>query len=384
MKPEVATLAGTPASESMGYTASVAPSLAAELDLWSRMADQGAALPFQRGPWLEAWAATKGRNPGLDLLPVTIRASDGTPVMALPLVRERQKLRVIGFADGGLADYNAPILAPMAPQDAHGAANLWRALLRALPGADLVRFERMPPRVGPLLNPLALLPSARPSTAGGFVVDMSGGYPGWRQARPRRYRMELGRCARLFDTLPGARFERVAGAGQPMLEVLERLQRDRITRRGQTYLLDEADTRDFYRMLAADLNVGPGTLTALIASDEVVAALFGLREGARFTMLRLGASDAFARLSPGRHLIARTMEALSAEGVRTFDYGLGDYAYKRKLGAMPVALCDLVAARTPLGLAHAAALRFKTGVRAMPRLHAMAARTAELWRGSKA
>lgn len=361
-------------TEVAGYTASVSPSFESELDLWSRMAESGGALPFQSREWLVPWSATIGRRAELDLLAVTVRDGDGEPVVGLPLVLERKGLRRIGFADGGLADYNGPVLGRDAPQNAAGAAKIWTALVRALPKADVIRFERMPAQIGTMANPLALLPRARPATVGGLDLRLIGSYAEWRQALPRRYRMELGRCARRFEALPGARFERVREMGSSAFDALEQLQRERVDALEMPYVLDEPDARAFYRRLAADLSGGAGVLTTLVANGGIVAALFGLRSGSRYIMLRIGADAAYARMSPARHLITQTMEALRAEGVEYFDFGLGDYAYKRKLGALPIDLFDLVAARSPFGVAEATAFRLKARLRTHVRIHATAKR----------
>ena len=202
---------------------------------------------------------------------------------------------------------------------------------------------------------------------------MGGGYAGWLAARPRRYRMELGRCARLFDALPGARFGPVAPEDTPaVLAALERLQRSRLATLALPYALDDPQAHAFHHALAADREAG--ALFALHAEDRIVAALFGLRIGATFVMLRVAADPALARLSPARLVITRAMERLAGEGVRTIDFGLGDYAYKRKMGGESVDLVDLVAARSIRGLPEVADHRGRAALRANPR-----ARAAALW-----
>lgn len=352
------------------FTAHVDAGFEAAYDIWETMAAEGAALPFQRRAWLAPWAETKGRDGNVEMLAVTLRDGAGAPVAGLPLVRERRgRLTRIGFADGGLADYNGPVLSARAPQDKSGAQGLWRALRAALPRSDVLRFERMPQRIGSRVNPFALLDAATPVASGGLSLDIPGAYADWLREKPRRYRMELGRCARLFDATPDARFERVTGDIDPVFSALESLQSRRIGMLGHRYVLDEDNEARFYRRIVADSGRN-GVLTALRIGDAVVAAMFGLRDGDWFIMLRIGASQDWSNLSPARLLIVRTIEHLRAEGVRTFDFGLGDYPYKRKLGAQPMALYDLVAARSPLGLAEVGHFRLAAAMRGNPRLFA--------------
>ncbi len=358
-------------SVAVRFTAAIEPSFDAAFDVWERMAAGGDALPFQRRPWLAAWVGTVGRGPELDLLPVTISDDAGSAIVGLPLVCERRGLRRIGFADGGLVDYNAPVLGRDVPQDPDGAAQLWAALLRVLPPVDTIRLERMPQRVGARANPLVLLPDARPSPCTGLALTLEHGFQGWLAARPRRYRMELGRCARLFDALPGAGFERVTACGASgVLGVLETLQRSRVAALARPYALDDPRVHAFHHALAADDDAG--TLFALRAEGRIVAALLGLRVDDRFVMLRVAADPGHARLSPARLVITRAMERLAGEGVRTIDFGLGDYDYKRRLGGETVDLVDLVAARSWRGLGELAGHRGRAALRANPRAHAAA------------
>lgn len=314
-----------------------------------------------------------GQRAGIELLPMLLRDAAGALVAGLPLVRETVGRQRIGFADGGLADYNAPFLSCDAPADAAGALALWRALLRALPRSDVVRLERMPARVGDRPNPFAMLPDARPSPGIGLMLALEDGFDDWRRARPRRYRMELGRCGRLFDALSGASFEQVAPADAPatFLE-LERLQRARMAPQATSYRLDDPHACAFHAILTARDEAC--LLFALRAEGRTVAVLLGLRNGRDFIMLRVAGDEDYARLSPARLVIVRAMERLAAEGVRTVDLGLGDYPYKRRLGGEPVALVDVVVARSPRGLGEAARCRVAAWLRAHPRGHATAHR----------
>ena len=127
----------------------------------------------------------------------------------------------------------------------------------------------------------------------------------------------------------------------------------------------------FITRLAADGDAG--TLFALRAGKEIVAALFGIRVGAGFIMLRVAADPEHARCSPARLVITpRAMERLAAEGVRTIDFGLGDYDYKRRLGGEAVDLVDLVAARSWRGLGEFVGHRGRAALRANPRAQAAA------------
>src|SRR5690606_19308378 len=57
----------------------------------------------------------------------------------------------------------------------------------------------------------------------------------------------------------------------------------------------------------------------------------------------------WARASPGKLLIHRTLMQMHGEGYRRFDFSVGNYSYKRRFGPTRTPLYNLVRAATPLG-----------------------------------
>ena len=90
---------------------------------------------------------------------------------------------------------------------------------------------------------------------------------------------------------------------------------------------------------------GYAVVSALTVGDEVVATLLGIRSGARYVMMRISnAGEKWSNCSPGRLIIERTMAALHKDGVRQFDFSIGNYAYKRRFGVTRLPLVDVSAA----------------------------------------
>jgi CelD/BcsL family acetyltransferase involved in cellulose biosynthesis len=76
-----------------------------------------------------------------------------------------------------------------------------------------------------------------------------------------------------------------------------------------------------------------------------VATLLGIRTGSRYVMIRISnAGEKWSNCSPGRLIIERTMAALHRDGVRAFDFSVGNYAYKRRFGVTRLPLIDISAA----------------------------------------
>jgi CelD/BcsL family acetyltransferase involved in cellulose biosynthesis len=128
---------------------------------------------------------------------------------------------------------------------------------------------------------------------------------------------------------------------------LEEQQSARHAALGSKYILNEPAYRAFYERLVMDgTECGLGYLFTLEARGEIAAALFGILHEGTFTLLRISnGGDRWSHLSPGRLIILETMRYFVAKGVRRFDFGIGDYPFKRGFGVTEVALYDLIVAR---------------------------------------
>ena len=328
---------------------------------WKQAAARGTDItpstPFQRPQWFKAWYSAFAGTV-TPLIAIVTDATTGEPAMLLPLiVRQHQGLRIVEFADCELTDYNAPLLGPAAPRDAKAARALWRDLLTALRkapgGADLLRFRKMPLDLGGRPNPFALLDNSGPCAANGNIVTTGEDYDAWRHTLQKAVRKELERSWRVFTRDPAARFDIVTDSEKALriLSTTEVQQATRMQNLGQNFILNNETCSAFYRNLVREgAGHGYAVVTTLTAGDEVVATLLGIRDGARYTMIRISnAGEKWSNCSPGRLIIERTMAALHRDGVREFDFSVGNFDYKRRFGVKRVPLAELSAALSSRG-----------------------------------
>jgi CelD/BcsL family acetyltransferase involved in cellulose biosynthesis len=340
-----------------------------------------AATAFQTPVWLSAWYATVGAAIGEPMLVTIVESLTGEIAAILPLLRRTDsRLNIVEFADGGVSDNNGPVLGPAAPVDAAGANALWLALRNAMPGVDLLRFTKMPATIDGRVNPFALIDSCHAASVNRNVVTIEESWERYLKSLERRFRKELGRSWRVFLGHDGATFERIVDADTAahVLAELERQQADHLRERGADYILDRPEVAAFYRKLLADgLADGSVMLTALMHDTNVVAALLGIARGDTYVMVRISTgSKEWSNCSPGRLVIVRTMQMLHAQGFRHFDFSIGNYAYKRRLGVEPEPLRDLVTALSPYGLPLQFWDRARHFIRCHDTLHALARRLA--------
>jgi CelD/BcsL family acetyltransferase involved in cellulose biosynthesis len=88
-------------------------------------------------------------------------------------------------------------------------------------------------------------------------------------------------------------------------------------------------------------------------------------------MVRISnAGEKWSMCSPGRLIIERTMAALHGDGVRKFDFSIGNYDYKRRFGVQHLLLVAVTAALSWRGLPLELRERGAKALRPYPRLKA--------------
>ncbi len=331
-----------------------------------------------RGYWLGAWyEAFHGVAP---LIAVISDAATGKDIAVVPMISHtRRGIRVVEFADLGVSDNNAPILACDAALDAAGARMIGAALvdgLRALPDRfDLLRLKKMPAYVGAKPNPLVTLGRPGSCSLNGNLVLTGDDYADY-QASIKR--LQLPRCWRVFSRLGSARFEIATDVerAREFLYVMDVQQEERMRQLRSPFVLNDDAHARFYREVARQgVAEGYAVISALVCDKGIVATTLGVRHGATYFLLRIShTGKTWANFSPGLLVTEHTMAALHAQGVRRFDLSIGNQDYKRRLGAEPVALTDVSVALSWRGVPYVLRDHAAQGLRRHPKLAAFAAR----------
>ena len=326
------------------YRAEIANDYALVADRWEALAQTGGSTAFQRRAWLSTWYETHRMCDGFTPVLVTITSADGRhDIAAFPLVlRTTPWMRLIEPADARVTDYNGPIVSRRTPTTKIDARELMLALCSVLPRADLLLMRKMPTELGGYLNPAVLAGSVLPCDVRGRPLHLTESIEAWMKTRSAKNREQSRRRWRTFLEHPGARYVRATTADdvQRHFSALVRLQAARVDKFDGPYVLGEKLPMAFYEQLAARAIHDPNVvLTALECADEIVAVMMGVRQDGFFGIPRLTmAGGHWSKLSPGVLLAEATINDLYAEGVRCFDFTIGDYEYKRRLrlGVLPL------------------------------------------------
>jgi CelD/BcsL family acetyltransferase involved in cellulose biosynthesis len=336
--------------------------------LWPRCDTPGPARchVFQCADVLEVWLKTIGAARGVDPYFVVVTDERGEPRFAVALGIERRfGVRVLTFLDGGVSDYNAPVVfANGTAARPYPLRQLIERLRGVLPPFDLVMFEKMPADVLGLPNPLVRpgmeghTPSGHVTTLAGTWVDAAKRLPRGQDSRRKRRKLEaMGKLA--FVVADGA------ASRERLLDAMIRQKTRRYIETRGWDGFDRPGYRDYFRQMTERLGP-PGIvhLSALTLGDQVVAAHWGMVCGMRLYSLMPSFEAEWSRFSPGRLLLEHLFEWSYARGIACFDFGIGDEAYKFEFRDGVLPLYRAVIPVTMAGSAYVFALNRKNELRA--------------------
>jgi CelD/BcsL family acetyltransferase involved in cellulose biosynthesis len=351
--------------------------LTAARSRWEALESGGIGTPFQSFIWVSTLADTVGRSLGAETFVVIVRdPASGRDLLLMPLIRRRLgPARIIEFADLGVSDYNAPIIAPEILAAPGRLAAAWEQAISALPKADIIRINKIADQVGPRPNPLLGIECCWPKETQSWRINLPDRWEDYENdILSRKLRGNLRRDFRKLETFGAVSHVNAADratAGQ-IFEALCAHRVARFARLRRSNILDNAAYREFYRqVLSHGLSSGLASISALRVGNEIVATLLGLRwQGAYFALI-----PSMAEGGPQVHGIGKLMNWLEiremhARGCRFFDFTIGNEPYKRDYGATPRMLHEIVrplqAKGSPLAWAFRARAGWKRWAEARP------------------
>jgi CelD/BcsL family acetyltransferase involved in cellulose biosynthesis len=335
----------------------VAHDLAEFAKPWPRTDCYGSAhcYVFQCADHLEVWCETIGKARGTRTFFVGVFDQIGSPVLLLPLgIERRLGIRVLCFLDGGVCDYNAPIVFKSARVWRGDAVQrLWQELLRVLPPFDIAIFDKMPADIGGVPNPLIALGGT--PLASGHLIKLAGSWQEYvtkqlpyrrKSGQQRRKMARLGRVAFTIAETPTDR--------QRVVETMMRQKSRRCLETGQPDESGRPGYRQYYLSITERFTwPGPLLVTALELDDKILATSWSFVFDRRFLWLvtTFEGGD-WKGFSTGRILLEDLLKWSFANGITTFDFGSGDESYKLKYSNETAALYQVVMPVTVVGKAY--------------------------------
>jgi len=303
---------------------------------WALLESDAPCHAFSTRRWLHASHRWIGEAAGEQVCVVVVRSPrDGAVWMVLPLaVRRTAGIRRLVWMGTSFTDYQGPLLSTDCPPHLleSGFVALWDTIQDALPDVDLVQLERQPLDLHGQRNPFARLQlSERPSAAWQATLA-----PDWQafldQRASRRTQRGWQRKARKLATFgavtidtPHAPVERRA-----VLHELFAQKSDSYRRLGAPDLFADPAVRG---MLLELSETAPDLvhLSRLTVGDRVQATHLGLVwDGTMYSLFPTYRRNKLARLGAGTLLRLELMRQACEMGLHTFDFTVGDEAYKQR------------------------------------------------------
>jgi CelD/BcsL family acetyltransferase involved in cellulose biosynthesis len=312
---------------------------------WTELEQHGVCTPFQTRAWLQPWYSIAGPHFGATPIIVTVRdRSSRAPLMMLPLCARRDGgLRTVEFADCGLSDYNAPLLAKHFAPDECENESLWRGIRAAIAHGDVMRFDKQPANILGHPNPLINLRGVKPMSLSSWGVHL----PSKRSEFDQRihgstFGSQLTRKRRRIEGRGAVRFVHATSEaeGWRIFTALAEMRDRRFEELGRNNVLAEPSLKAFYgAVIFGNWAKNFATLSALEVEGEIIAALFALRHANNYLLLMPASKcGAWKSSSPGSLAIDYMASHLIDAGVSYFDLTIGNESYKRDFGATESAL----------------------------------------------
>jgi CelD/BcsL family acetyltransferase involved in cellulose biosynthesis len=288
---------------------------------WLELEAQGMCYPFQKYSWIKQWcdslAQRQSAHPCLILA-----ACEGAPFLILPLcIIWRGPIRSLEFIDGGVSDYNAPVLSSNAHFSVQEFEVLFRRMQSALPAHDCTELHRMPNQVGPATNPMLLLShNIYEEEEVGHRLELEN-YEALtrsvlKEAQKKRRRLaRSGRSIELVDSHNSAAFETLINWKRQQFP-------------GCT--LDNEDVVEFYRGLLK--HSSDARLYQIYCAGKLIAAQFAAVSNETCVGLINGYDPELHDISPGMLLMTALLPYLRGQGYSVLDLGRGKETYKANYG----------------------------------------------------
>ncbi|ANH06631.1 hypothetical protein shn_06740 [Shinella sp. HZN7] len=339
---------------------------------WRALETDNALSLHQSYDWCRAWVESRACR-----LLIIEGCSGGRTHLLLPFeIVRRGPIRIARFLAAPFSNINTGLYsrdfrALAAPPRLRQALETVRSQLAR--HCDIFLLENMPLDWRGETSPFSDLSAVLNQNAA-FQIELFADFERTlQQVNARRRRKKFRASERRLMALGG--YEHIiaeAGAeSRALLETFFQQKAARFDAMGLPDVFRNEDTRDFFRRLVSVPEADgsyPLQLHAVRLKGENegrIAAIAGLSRKGDHVICQFGSIEdtIAADASPGEFLFYLAIRKLCGEGVRLFDFGIGDQPYKRSWCTMETRQYDLLWPTTMAGATVAALHRAKTGAK---------------------
>ncbi len=348
---------------------------------WEQLAAGDRASMFQSRVWqkglIEHFLKPKGISPAI----VTVSdAGTQQPLAVLPLQLTQSKgIRRIAYLGHAFCDTAMPLLAAGFEPDEATTEALLKAVIAALPSADILSLTKMPKTFYDTPNPFAALAGCHATPDMTFPVVLEADKDGFVGATSayKTYQKQWRKLSRR-DGIAFEIFEEpddIAAAFDAMIA----MRNSRFDALSRDDLLDDPEVAAFYREMAlrpkAERVV---TLTGLKVGEAYTAYIYMMDNGKRLSTVISAIDNTVGNTyAPGLILFTKIFERAIEMGYEAADIGIGYMHYKTRFAPAPSPLVALDRGLTLKGKIAVGLATGKRGLKAWARDNAVVRRIAE-------
>lgn len=327
------------------------------VDEWRVLEQTCQISGYQTAKWTTPWLRTIGAAHGLEPLLILARDEAGAPAALFVLtVNRKSRIHVASYAGGRDSNINMPLVRADISLDRTALRHILTEGAR-LGSVDVFSLLNQPTQWRGVPHPLAQLPNqpspsllhgaTLPETSAEIISLMSKD-----NKRRTRWRLRKLQDVGPISYIHARSHDEIAGA----IEAFRRQKKVRIETMGVTSGFDTDLVAAF--MEEAALSPEPGIeLHVLKAGDRIAATEGGVAHAGAFHAMvsSFNTDPEVARSSPSELLTIHILQALTDRGIRHYDLGIGETAYKDKWCDCHEPLIDSFIGVTAKGKAYALA-----------------------------
>ncbi len=337
-------------------------------DDWRSFVTPANATPFQHYDFLRVFFARMSAGGGQPHI-ARVRDANGALVALFPTHMVRKHGLNWLRTDGRPLDYCTPIFDTAL--SAGQTRDIIRAVLAAIPKADLFYVNRIPAQFSEGPSPLADMPNSARLRLSSWQLRMKGASLSELAARQsKQFKSQLRSRTKKMTEQFERKFDIAFGksVSPDMYAAFAELRQSSFDTKGRSNIASDAQWGPLYPSLLAEAEHCRAWLASLSADGEMVAALYGFEADKRVQIIlpasRMGDWQ-YYRL--GLQLFQETLAHFHAEGAEIFDLSIGDSPYKKRMGGEEHALYDALFPGSFLGQIYYQLWRLKVTLRAKMR-----------------
>jgi CelD/BcsL family acetyltransferase involved in cellulose biosynthesis len=302
---------------------------------WKQLGDQ-ANDPFSCYAWASAWYDAHAPK---DAFPVIVigRTYDNQPLFLLPMIlRKIGPFKVLMRPGSKHSAYFGGLFSAECRKlvTKENAGQFWKSVFSTIPDADVIAIDGVAEAELEHGNPMRYLPllkSGNSSFRMPVAVDWAEQYL---KSTNSKARSNDRRCKKRLAELGKLEY-RVAANNEErrmMLRSLMAQKSQQFKNQKVPNPFESPSVQAFYEMLIDkydNQNTDAFFVSALLLDGEPVAVNFGiLHHQVLHGLIMTMKQGEFKRYAPGRLLLLETNQYLAEKGIRTHDFGAGEFEYK--------------------------------------------------------